>query len=387
MTVLWESFVGGTHSLGVVGEECILALDSLGIDVCPRPWNLSALLRRIMYPHYPTLTAEEARRDAVLWGATALEGMRPRTAELVQSATRGIGLDEERTALAMMWGPIGRISSPGWRHTGAYAAYTYYDFRMLNRSMKASCNVPDLLFVPSTFVRDSMLSSGVRTPVHVWHHGVDTATFTPVDHTTDRFTFLFVGVAQERKGMGELLQAFHEAFPDSVRDVRLVVKTADWGDPAAWQKDYGTDPRILWTWENVNRAQLAQMMAQADCMVIPSRAESFCLPLLEGLSCGLPVVFTDHGGQRDFCDGEVGYPVAVKRLEPRIGPVQRQLDGYTSAPVWAIPDTDQLVDVLRWVYSHPGEARAKGSAGRRRAKAWTWTAVTEQVLPILRSLT
>jgi glycosyltransferase involved in cell wall biosynthesis len=46
-------------------------------------------------------------------------------------------------------------------------------------------------------------------------------------------------------------------------------------------------------------------MNRATALVQTSRHEGFCLPLLEAMAAGAPVVCTDAHGNRDFCrDGE-----------------------------------------------------------------------------------
>jgi glycosyltransferase involved in cell wall biosynthesis len=48
-----------------------------------------------------------------------------------------------------------------------------------------------------------------------------------------------------------------------------------------------------------------ELLNRATALVQTSRHEGFCLPLLEAMAAGTPVVCTDAHGNRDFCrDGE-----------------------------------------------------------------------------------
>ena len=87
----------------------------------------------------------------------------------------------------------------------------------------------DELWVPSSFVRQGFLQSGVPAErVHVVPLGVDHELFRPGVEplplpTGKRFRFLFVGGTIHRKGIDVLLEAYARAFT-SADDVCLVVK-------------------------------------------------------------------------------------------------------------------------------------------------------------------
>src|SRR3712207_8258185 len=52
-------------------------------------------------------------------------------------------------------------------------------------------------------------------------------------------------------------------------------------------------------------AAVNELLNTATVFVQTSRHEGFCLPVLEAMSTGIPVVCTDADGNRDFCrDGE-----------------------------------------------------------------------------------
>ena len=383
LVLLWESYVGGQQSLGIVGENTILALDEEGFNVKPVPWNLSRALKRMFFSR-----EEDAAKAGYPWGDSWWQAVAPRTRELVLAATSGVSIEEERRSVALTWGWLAQLGNAYWRHAKLQCGYAYYDYTTLPQHITDALNRRiDVLFVPSEFVRRNVVNAGVGIPVVTWPHGVDANVFTPKrgPRSGDSFTFLFNGVAQERKGVKELLRAFARAFDHEDVGVRLIVKSADWGDLEEFRREY-TDPRIEWIYAQLSAEEVVALYHKADCFVLPSRAEAFGLPVLEAMACGLPVVVTAYGGYLDFCSADVGYLVPVRRMQATLSGVEARLRGYDQVPEWAVIDEDALVDVLRYVRSHPLKAREKGERGAEVARLWSWRAGVKRVAGVLESL-
>ena len=56
---------------------------------------------------------------------------------------------------------------------------------------------------------------------------------------------------------------------------------------------------------NPNQLEIGDYLRRSDIYVCASRYESFCLPVLEAMTCGASVVTTDSGGVRDFVKDKV----------------------------------------------------------------------------------
>lgn len=64
------------------------------------------------------------------------------------------------------------------------------------------------------------------------------------------------------------------------------------------------DPKITY-WERPSNKKVNELYNRATIFVQTSRHEGFCLPLLEAMAAGCPVICTDAHGNRDFCsDGK-----------------------------------------------------------------------------------
>lgn len=105
---------------------------------------------------------------------------------------------------------------------------------------------------------------------------------------------LFVGNLSERKGVSDLLQAL--ALPGFDR-TRLEVVIAGGGDVEAYQakaRQLGVDSFVQFAgWSD--QRQVAQLMARADILVLPSYDEGLPLVILEALANGVAVVCSPVG--------------------------------------------------------------------------------------------
>lgn len=105
---------------------------------------------------------------------------------------------------------------------------------------------------------------------------------------------LFVGNLSERKGVGDLLQAL--SLPGWDRAHTRVI-LAGGGDVAGYRHQaqaLGLGDWVEWTgW--VEREQVAQLMASADILVLPSYDEGLPLVILEAMAQSVAVVCTPVG--------------------------------------------------------------------------------------------
>jgi glycosyltransferase involved in cell wall biosynthesis/predicted O-methyltransferase YrrM len=246
-------------------------------------------------------------------------------------------------------------------------------------------NLVDEVWAYTHYVRDCYLAAGVPADrVHVVPVGVDCRRFHPQAPrlalpTSKRFKFLFVGGTLHRKGIDVLLAAFSQAFT-SQDDVCLVIK--DMGTGTFYQGQtagplighYQQQPgaaEILYLDRSLSEEQLAGLYAACDCLVHPYRGEGFGLPIAEAMACGLPVVVTAGGAADDFCNEENAWLIPSQRA---YFPQQRAGDLETVARPWLLaPDGAALTRILRHVFSHQEEARAKGGRGCQRIREhFTW---------------
>jgi glycosyltransferase involved in cell wall biosynthesis len=162
---------------------------------------------------------------------------------------------------------------------------------------------------------------------------------------------LFLGRLHQRKGIRYLIKAFsllQSDFPDCV----MIIAGPDDGELGflvGLTHSLGLEDKIRFAGPLYGAERLAAMV-DADVLVSPATQEIFGLVPFEAIQCNTPVIVgEDCGGGQLIREANAGYGVPFG-------------------------DEETLARALRWVFSHPEEARAKVRAGQdfiRKFMDWT----------------
>jgi glycosyltransferase involved in cell wall biosynthesis len=244
----------------------------------------------------------------------------------------------------------------------------------------------DEVWVPSEFVRRMYLTAGVDPDqVRVIPNGVDTSLFRPDGPALELDApagtrFLFVGGLIERKGPDLLLAAYLDAF-EGRDDVCLVLKDfgADTIYPGADRtrlEEYAAGrrlPRIVYLHGDLDDQEMATLYRACDVMVLPYRGEGFCMPALEAMASGLPVIVPAGGPTDEFVPDTACWRVPAEIRRKPVDVVDRWPTAGT--PFMLEPDVEALRDLLL-AADRDAEGRAqRGAAGHQAAQSLTWDAV------------
>lgn len=247
------------------------------------------------------------------------------------------------------------------------------------------------VWVYSGFLRDCYVASGLNEEmVRVIPLGIDEKEFRPDivpspgvrAMTGERFCFFYNGGITLRKGVDILINAYLSEFGMDDK-VCLVIKGSK-----AYKQDLAikvaalaarTDTaRLVYLTEEVPPHELPSLYAACDCYVHPYRAEGYGLPVAEAMACGKPVIVTGAGACRDFTGEDDAYLVKCsmeKFADNSVSGIQT-----VGSPFWLIPDTDDLRRLMRHVFDHRDEARAKGAlASDKIRESHTWKQTAEAV--------
>ncbi len=260
------------------------------------------------------------------------------------------------------------------------------------RDWVEQANQMDEVWVPSEFNRQGFFDSGLKRPVQLIPLGVDTEYFHPgarrLASPTGEFIFLANFEWGERKDPWLLLRAFNDTFRAD-EPVRLLCKISN-RDPLVRLKSEIRDLGLKAGGGKISyllnldfpHAELPMLYRSADCFLAVSRGEGWDMPLMEAMACGLPAIATDWSSHTEFVTDAIAYRLAVAGTVPAVAKCP-----YYEGFRWAQADEGHLRTLLRHVFEHPDEARAKGAAAAREMAAkWTWRRAAEKIAARLAAL-
>jgi glycosyltransferase involved in cell wall biosynthesis len=239
--------------------------------------------------------------------------------------------------------------------------------RRINRIKDRELALADQVLTVSGLARDTYLAAGMPAGrVHAVTLGADLELFTPTPAAAasagrdgkDSFLFLFCGATIHRKGFDLLLAAFDRVAGEApAARLRVVGPRGD----AAGLLDGRTGERIAVAGP-VSQPALAEELRRADCLVLPSRNDSYGMVVAEALACGLPVLISEMVGAKELvASGSNG---------------------------WIVPagDAAALAERMAWCVRHRETVRGMREECRRSAAAATWPAYHHRLVELLRSL-
>jgi glycosyltransferase involved in cell wall biosynthesis/SAM-dependent methyltransferase len=219
------------------------------------------------------------------------------------------------------------------------------------------------IFVPSRYVERVLTDSGASIPLHLLHPGIDDFFFEPVRRATSsvtnkRFRFLHISSGFPRKGIDVLLEAFFYEFNAS-ENVVLVIKTFpnihnDTEEQISrWRVRTSSAPECLHISGDITRDELQELYRSANCLVHPTRAEGFGLPVAEAMSQNVPVIVTAYSGHMDFCNPDNAFLIDYEMAPSR---------SHFNVPgsKWAEPDVATLREQMRFVFENCDSELLKG---------------------------
>jgi glycosyltransferase involved in cell wall biosynthesis len=173
---------------------------------------------------------------------------------------------------------------------------------------------------------------------------------------------LHVGRAEPKKNLFQLVQAYFVATVNRGLPHRLVL-----AGPKGWGVEkldrfiveHGLESKVLRI-GYIDDADLPALYSMAECMVFPSLAEGFGLPVLEAMACGTPVLASTLA-------------------------VLREVAGDAAALVEA-GSLPELREALETILCDEEKRAELSEKGRARAAEFTWAAHARKTLEVYREV-
>jgi len=256
-------------------------------------------------------------------------------------------------------------------------------------------NLMDAIWVPTSHTKGACRMSGITVPVHVAPHSLNVSSYgkmtegNKIQELEHTFNFVFIGEFIERKNIQALIRAFHTEF-DLAEPVNLYIKTSQ--QPLEYIQNYcqqiknGLKIRKRYKEEiivcgHLNKEDYVSVLSQCHSFVMPSRGEAFCIPALEAMALGIPVIHTKNTGMDDFCIGS-----AVESMEvPCVGAVSTLANLCTANNRWSEIDVAELAIAMRNAYMkwNTESAQAQRKEAIKKAKLYSHQKIGKQLKELL----
>jgi len=280
---------------------------------------------------------------------------------------------------------------------GVYTiCYAAWETTILPEKWVAKINQMNECWVPSQFNVEVFKNSGVKIPVYAIPHAMNVDDFiTRADAgeqmdfniPKDRYAFYSIFQWTERKNPIGLLRAYFAEFK-ATDPVVLVIKS--------YMKSHGASERdfiraeiqrvresmfikdgapVVYIGGDLSSAQIAQLHKRGDCLVFPTRAEGWGLPLSEAMCFGKPTITPNFGGHLDFANEQNSYLTKYGMTNCCFMPWGL----YHGRMWWAEPDIQDTARMMRHVFNNQEEAKQKGLRAAADMRQFSWEKVGQMM--------
>jgi len=246
----------------------------------------------------------------------------------------------------------------------------------------------DLIFLPSTFAKETFMKSGVKQPMYVIPHGINETLMCNQKEITnpiikkiqkikerDGATLVlhFLMHSDYRKG-SDLVYKAMKHLQTFYPDLYLVVKHSRKTEEI---KSCFKELKLLEIKGWLSDDELRQLYDVCDICIVPSRGGGFELNALEAIARGLPTIVPKAGCFMDYI--EYAIPVSISD-NPTVFPDNPIHIGKG----WEI-NLEEFIRTIEYVYIHLNEYKEKAKDASLHVKEkYNWKTICENLYQILK---
>lgn len=265
--------------------------------------------------------------------------------------------------------------------------YTVFETNEFPEYFRDNAENVDLLWTANRFCYDRYVKVGIpREKIEIFPEGVDTEVFNPyvppsLKKKDGSFYFGSVIGWSARKGIHILLKAYLEEFERSENTVLFV--SGGWYAKEHAENELRnirkeirnktTFPGVILDWSDRSDWEMPALFNSLDCFCLPSLGEGYGRPLAEALSCEIPTITTNAPPMSEIVNESTGYMIDIEKIAPE--PYADWICDFYKGADFFHPSGEHLRRLMREVFAHPDEAKAKAVKGREFVKHTNNTAV------------
>jgi glycosyltransferase involved in cell wall biosynthesis len=287
----------------------------------------------------------------------------------------------------------------------------YFDlYDLYNVNVNSKANLKSGIFVWSLLPitqRHTDIVTAHRAPVfisgtHVYNDfikyatcfnyigGVDRSIFTEKGETIkelDKYAskFLWVGNATPAPCPDIVIEAFTKAFRKKDNVVLIMIDSRGTVGHLSKIIDNSEDrPDIKVVSGGISPKRIAMYMRSCTALVLPVRFHCECKPILESMSCGLPVITTRYAGPVDYIvNSTITIPFTITQMQDDLKWMYEKygtsiestvfcLDMQDQPFVWAHNNIEQLEEILKKIHKRDYDLHMMSKDGIAKANTLSW---------------
>jgi len=217
----------------------------------------------------------------------------------------------------------------------------------INRRKDAEVAMADLILTCSPLAGESYIANGVpRWKIGPLLLGAELPSKIPYWHPQPGIPrFVFAGTLCHRKSVDMIIEVFQRLHREGMEyDLEFI---GGLGDPKLLA-EIRAMPNVSYT-PTLPQPELYKVLAQSDCLLLPSRSDAFGMVVAESMICGTPAIVSTQTGAKAMIED---YPGSGWIVEPH---------------------TDVLYAVVRKLIEHPEFMHVARPMARKAGQAFSWS--------------